>query len=65
MRQLRSRFASRPKGKANAIVVPVAPESQSKSTIELESELAKSAFERTQRILAGLLAILEVWPTFA
>ena len=65
VRQLRSRFAVQPNGKANASVVPVALGSRPKSTIELQSQLAKSAFERTRHALAGILAMLEVRPPFA
>ena len=64
VRQLRSRFAGQPKGKANASVVPVALE-RSKSTTELQSQIAKSAFQRTRHTLAGVLAMLEVRPPFA
>ena len=52
------------KGKANASVVPVALE-RSKSTTELQSQIAKSAFQRTRHTLAGVLAMLEVRPLFA
>ena len=65
VRQLRSRLVVEPKGKSNASVVPVPLESRSRSTIEVESRLAKSAFERTRYILAGILAMLEVPPPFA
>jgi hypothetical protein len=65
VRQLRSRFAGQLKGKANASVVPVALNERSKSAIELQSQIAKSAFERTRRTLAGVLAMLEVRPPFA
>ena len=65
VRQLRSRFAVQPNGKANASVVPVAPGSHSKSTIELQSQIAKSAFARRRRTLSGVLAMLEVRPPFA
>jgi hypothetical protein len=65
VRQLRSRFVGQLKGKANASVVPVALCERSKSTIELQSQLAKSAFERRRHTLAGILAMLEVRPPFA
>jgi hypothetical protein len=65
VRQLRSRFAGQPNGKANASVVPVAFGESSKSAIELQSEIAKSAFERTRYTLAGVLAMLEVRPPCA
>jgi hypothetical protein len=64
VRQLSSRFAGQLKGKANASVVPVALE-RSKSTTELQSQIAKSAFQRTRHTLAGVLAMLEVRPLFA
>ena len=64
VRQLSSRFAGQLKGKANASVVPVALE-RSKSTTELQSQIAKSAFQRTRHTLAGVLAMLEVRPPFA
>ena len=64
VRQLRSRFVGQLKGKANASVVPVALE-RSKSTTELQSQIAKSAFQRTRHTLAGVLAMLEVRPLFA
>ena len=64
VRQLSSRFAGQLKGKANASVVPVALE-RSKSTTELQSQIAKSTFQRTRHTLAGVLALLEVRPPFA
>ena len=65
VRQLSSRFAGQPNGKANASVVPVALDERSKSPIELQSQIAKSSFERTRHTLAGVLAMLEVRPLFA
>ena len=65
VRQLRSRFVVEPKGQSNASVVPIPLESRSKSPIELQSQLAKSAFKRKRYTLAGILAMLEVPPPFA
>ena len=73
--KLRSRFAREPAvhGKAyvsNASVVPVAADfaaakalPKSKST--LKSQIEQSAFGRMRHVIAGLLALFEVWPSLA